>query len=374
MVTGVKKRPTINDVARRAGVSIKTVSRVFNDEPNVRPHTRDKVLQAAAELRYRPNLSARRLAANRAFVIGMLYDNPKAPDYVAEVQDGVLRACKLRGYDLLIHPCDSGSPSVIDEVLDLSQQATVDGLIVLQPVSDNQRLVQMLHDENIPAVRVSQRAFPGIPRISVADEDAAAEMTDRLMALGHRRIGFIMGHPDHGSSHDRLQGYRSALARHGIGFDGELVEQGYYDFDSGYSCANRLLALRPRPTAIFASNDHMAMATLTAAHEIGIAIPNDLSVAGFDDTSFAEFAWPPLTTVRQPVVALARLAADVLLDRLQGRQTETCDHQLRAEVVDRASIGPATRVDPKVDQPGAHRSEARRDREKSAARERRGLT
>ena len=169
MPTVRKKRSTIDDVARLAGVSIKTVSRVLNDEPNVRPATRDRVLDAAAELEYRPNLSARRLAANRAFVIAMLYDNPKAPDYVAEVQDGALHACRARGYDLLIHPCDSRSPTLVKEVFDLHHQATVDGFVVLQPLSDLEELNQALLDHGILAARVSQRAFPGLPWISVGD-------------------------------------------------------------------------------------------------------------------------------------------------------------------------------------------------------------
>ena len=341
MPTLTKKRPTINDVARSAGVSIKTVSRVFNDEPNVRPATRDRVVRAAGEMGYRPNLSARRLAANRTFVIGMLYDNPKAPDYVADVQYGALDVCRARGFDLLIHPCDGQSPHLVEEILDLHQQATVDGFVVLQPVSDQQRLNQALLDHEIVSVRVSQRAFAGLPRISVGDQEAADEMTEHLVELGHRRIGFIMGHPDHGSSHDRLAGYRSALARHGIEFDETLVEHGLYDYESGYACAQRLLDLRPRPTSIFASNDHMAMATLTAAHERRLEIPHDLSVAGFDDTAFAGFAWPPLTTVRQPVVEIAKLATNLLLDRLQGRTKDLPDQQLRAEIVYRASTGRA---------------------------------
>jgi LacI family transcriptional regulator len=342
MTTVSRKRSTIDDVARLAGVSIKTVSRVFNNEPNVRPVTRERVMDAATELEYRPNLSARRLAANRAFVIAMLYDNPKAPDYVAEVQDGALRACRARGYDLLIHPCDAQSPVLVQEVLDLHHQATVDGFVILQPLSDLEELDTALLDHGILAVRVSQRAFPGLPWISVGDEEAADEMTEHLIQLGHRRIGFIMGHPDHGSSHDRLAGYRRALARHGIDYDGKLVESGRYDYESGYSCALRLLALRPRPSAIFASNDHMAMATLTAAHELRLEVPGGLSVAGFDDASFARFAWPPLTTVRQPVAEVAQLATDVLLDRLQGREGNTSDHRLRAEIVCRASTGSPT--------------------------------
>jgi LacI family transcriptional regulator len=296
-------------------------------------------VNAAGELGYRPNLSARRLAANRAFVIGMLYDNPKAPDYVAAVQYGALRICRTRGYDLLIHPCDAQSPTLVEEILDLHQQATVDGFVVLQPVSDDAKLNRVLIDQGILAVRVSQRPFPGLPRISVADTEAAEEMTDHLIGLGHRRIGFIMGHPDHGSSHDRLTGYRTALARHGIEYDETMVESGMYEYESGYACARRLLSLDPRPTAIFASNDHMAMATLTVAHELRLEIPSDLSVAGFDDTSFAAFAWPPLTTVRQPVVEVAELATNLLLDRLQGRTDDLPDHMLRAEIVYRSSTG-----------------------------------
>lgn len=341
MTTASRKRPTIDDVAGLAGVSIKTVSRVFNREPNVRPTTREKVLRAASELGYRPNQSARRLAANRAFVIAMLYDNPKAPDYVAEMQDGALRVCRERGYDLLIHPCDAQSPHLVDEVLHLHQEATVDGCVVLQPVSDHEGLVRALVDTGISAVRVSQRPMEGLPWISVGDEQAAEQMTEHLIGLGHSRIGFIMGHPDHGSSHDRLGGYRKALRRHGIKLDESLIQQGFYDYESGYDCARRLLAMNPRPSAVFASNDHMAMATLTAAHELRLDIPGDLSVAGFDDASFARYAWPPLTTVRQPIVEVAKLATDTVLDRLQGRPHETMHHQLPSLIVCRASIGKA---------------------------------
>ncbi len=368
-----KKRPTIEDVARLAGVSIKTVSRVVNNEPNVSAATRDRVMDAAAELEYRPNLSARRLAANRAFVIALLYDNPKAPDYVAEVQHGALQACRARSYDLLIHPCDANSPSVVDEVLDLHHQATVDGFVVLQPVADSRMLIRKILSQGILAVRVSQRVVPGLPQISVADEEAAEEMTEHLIGLGHRRIGFIMGHPDHGSSHDRLTGYRAALARHGIEFDKALVEQGLFDYESGYACARRLLTPGSRPTAIFASNDHMAMASLTVAHELGLEIPRDLSVAGFDDASFAGYAWPKLTTVRQPVVEVAKLATDLLLDLLQGRATRISDHRLPAEIVRRASTGPLGDVPLAADRRRPHSTKLRSDRTKSVTERERSI-
>jgi LacI family transcriptional regulator len=336
----VRNRPTIDDVARLAGVSIKTVSRVFNKEPNVRPTTCDRVITAAKSLDYQPNLSARRLAANRAFVIGMLYDNPNS-DYVTEVQYGALQACRDQGYNLLIHPCQVHSPGLVDEVIGLRNQATVDGFVVLQPLSDLDDLSQALFHSGIPTVRVSQRPFEGLPWISVGDEEAALEMTEFLVRLGHRRIAFIMGHPEHGSSHDRLVGYRDALERNHIGFDSSLVEQGLFDYESGYVSAVRLLASQPRPTAVFASNDHMAMGVLTAAHESGLEIPRDLSVAGFDDTSFARFSWPPLTTVCQPISQVAQIATEILLAQLQGRTQKVSNRRLQAQIIRRASTGPA---------------------------------
>jgi LacI family transcriptional regulator len=332
----IPRRATITDVARLAGVSIKTVSRVFNREPHVRPSTRDKVIAAAESLNYRPNLSARQLASRLSFVIGMLYDNPNSY-YVTEVQYGSLQTCWEYGYNLLIHPCQSDSGKLVDEVAAL--QGQVDGLILLQPLSDIQELCELLLENQIAAVRVSQRPFEGIPWISVGDAEAADDMTEYLLRLGHRRIGFIVGHPDHGQSHDRLAGYRSALQRNDIDFDDRLVEQGLFDYESGYSCAQKLLSSVPRPTAIFASNDQMAMGVLSAAHEQGIKVPGSLSVAGFDDSPFARYAWPALTTVRQPITKVARLATEVLMQQLQGTLKGESKHRLQAELVRRASTG-----------------------------------
>jgi LacI family transcriptional regulator len=334
----ISKRPTIDDVARLAGVSIKTVSRVFNESPNVRGETRDKVVAAAENLNYQPNLSARQLASNRTFLVGMLYDNPNPEnenDYVTTVQSGSLQACREHGYRLLINPCRSDSPDLFREVIGLSRQ--VDGLIILQPLSDLQSLNQLLLENDIACVRVSQRPFHGFPWISASDADAADEMTEYLLQLGHRRIGFIVGHPDHGQSHDRLAGYRRALERHHIDLDDDLIEQGRFDYESGWSCARNLLSSTPPPTAIFASNDPMAMGVLSAAHEMGFDVPRKLSVAGFDDSPLARHASPPLTTVRQPIAEIARLATEELMKRLQGRSAGNCHHLLRAELVHRAS-------------------------------------
>jgi len=331
-------RPTINDVARLAGVSIKTVSRVFNQAPNVRGETRGRVISAAETLNYHPNLSARQLASKRTFLVGMLYDDPNPNnenDYLTTVQTGSLQACREYGYRLLINPCQADSPGLIDDVVGLQRQ--VDGFIVLQPLSDLPSLNQLLLENDIPCVRVSQRPFDGFPCISVADADAAEEMTEHLLQLGHRRIGFIVGHPDHGQSHDRLVGYRRALERHGIEIDDSLVKQGRFDYESGYACGRSLLSSPWAPTAIFASNDPMAMGVLSAAHEVGVDVPGQLSVAGFDDSPMARHAWPPLTTVRQPIAEVARLATEELMKRLQDRTEGGSHHRLRAELVLRAS-------------------------------------
>ena len=330
----IPRRATINDVARLAGVSIKTVSRVVNREPHVRPTTRDKVTSAAETLNYRPNLSARQLASSFTFVIGMLYDNPNAA-YVIDVQQGSLQACRQHDYNLLIHPCQADSEGLIDEVVGLDRQ--VDGLILLQPVSDILELCRSLVENRIACVRVSQRPFEGIPWISVGDSESASDMTEYLLGLGHRRIGFIIGHPDHGSSHDRLAGYRAALRKHGIDYDDELVEQGQFDYESGYTCAQKLLSSASRPTAIFASNDPMAMGVLSVAHEMRLDVPRQLSVAGFDDSPMAHHAWPPLTTVRQPITEVARRATEILMQQVQGRSEGTADLRLQAELVHRAS-------------------------------------
>jgi LacI family transcriptional regulator len=334
----ISKRQTIDDVARLAGVSIKTVSRVLNREPNVRQETREKVVAAAETLNYQPLLSARQLASNRTFLVGMLYENPDPQnenDYDTAVQSGALRACREHNYNLLIDPCGADPPDLLGEVLGLSHQ--VDGFIVLQPLSDLRSLNRFLLENNIPCVRVSQSPFEGFPWISVADVDAADDMTEHLLQLGHRRIGFIVGRPDHGQSHDRLAGYRRALERNGIAFEDELVEQGQFEFESGYACARNLLSSTLPPTAIFASNDPMAMGVLSAAHEMGFDVPRELSVAGYDDSPLARHAWPSLTTVCQPVAEVARLATIELVNRLQGRSGDSPHHCLRAELVPRAS-------------------------------------
>ncbi|TQV85246.1 LacI family transcriptional regulator [Exilibacterium tricleocarpae] len=314
-------KATIDDVAGLAGVSIKTVSRVVNAEPNVRQATRERVLNAVRALNYRPNASARSLAGDRSYLIGLLYDNPSA-NYVTDLQYGVLAACREQHYDLLIHPCNYKHSGICEEVVGLVAQSKMDGVLLTPPLSDTETVVAALQQARIPFVSIAPRqSDEGAVCVATDDHQAAFAMTEHLIALGHREIGFISGHPDHRAMARRLEGYREALRAFDVQPQQHLVVQGYNSFESGEACARQLLLRKEPPSAIFASNDDMAAGVMMVAHQMGIAIPAGLSVAGFDDTPIARQIWPPLTTVQQPIKAMAETAAQILIGRLRG-QTE----------------------------------------------------
>lgn len=332
-------KATIDNVAALAGVSIKTVSRVVNKEPNVRQATRDKVLKAIEALDYRPNLSARSLAGNRSYVIGLLYDNPSA-NYVIDVQDGVLTTCRAQGYDVLIHPCNHQQPDLEREVGDLLRQTRIDGVILTPPLSDVMSILDVLRERQIPFVRIAPTLKKSIsPYVETNDAEAAYDMTCELIALGHERIGFVAGHPDHRAVTHRFEGYRAALVENDIPLDEALVVQGYNSFESGEAAAGTLLALEQAPSAIFAANDDMAAGVMMVAHQQGLRIPGDLSVAGFDDTPVAHQIWPSLTTVRQPIQAMAQKATELLLKQLKGKDVQLPASMLSSSLIRRDSTG-----------------------------------
>lgn len=311
----VTMRARIEDVAKLAGVSPKTVSRVLNNERSVREDTRQRILDAVRSLQYRPHPSARSLAANRSFLVALLYDNP-SPSYMMEVQDGVLEACDAQRYSMMLQPLDATAPHVIEQVETLISERRLDGLILTPPISDHAGLLARLRERGTPFACVAPRdhACAGV----VLDERrAACEMVVHLAALGHRRIGHIVGHPDHGASIWRLDGYRDGIAQGGLDDDPRLVVQGHFTFDSGVVAARAMLALPSPPTAIFAANDDMAAGVIWAASEAGLAVPRDLSVCGFDDTPMSRQIWPSLTTIHQPCREMGRIAANQLLRHIR---------------------------------------------------------
>jgi LacI family transcriptional regulator len=318
----------LNDVAARAGVSMKTVSRVVNNEPHVRPATRDKVLRAIDALNYKPDVSARRLAGSRSYLLALIYEDPSAyenpsANYVTDIQGGALAAAREANYDVLIHPCNYENPRIADELQTLVGQKRIDGVILVPPLAEMPALAETLRKLEKPFVRISPgQAHGGYDSVHTNDREACEEMTRYLVSLGHRRIGFIIGHPDHKAVANRHKGFVDGMRGCGVRIDAELVQQGYNSFESGMSCARRLLLLKKPPTAIFASNDDMAAGVMRVAYEMGIPVPESLSVAGFDDVPLARLIWPALTTIHQPIKDIAHTAATLLLHRLRNEETD----------------------------------------------------
>lgn len=330
---------TIHDVARQAKVSIKTVSRVINQEALVKESTRAKVLRVMEELGYRPNISARRLARGRSHVVGLVFHNATWY-YIHDVMRGMLETSRQEGYSTLIHPCDINKPEDQAEILGLVEQQQVDGFIFTPPCDNAISLLNQLQEWQVPFVRLTpwDRERPW-PYVAARDWQGAYDMMQYLLSLGHRRIGFIIGDPDHRASYDRMEGYKAALEMHRIPFEPALVKQGDFHFESGISCGSELLKADPRPTAIFASNDNMAAGILTAAHQLGVAVPEELSVAGFDDVRLTQQVWPPLTTVRQPIYESARWATCLLVGLLKREPVQPVHHELSTTLVIRKSTG-----------------------------------
>ncbi len=343
---------TIYDVAARAGVSIKTVSRVMNNEPNVRPAMRERVLEAAGALDYSPNLSARSLAGSRSFVIAVFVDaaltidhwqSERGADYLSRIQLGATLQCRDAGYHLLIELIDHDAPRVRQEVAALLAALKPDGVILTPPSSDNETVLELLDKAGTPYVRLGPERDGAGSRVHMDDIAAAREMTEHLARLGHRRIGFIVGEPRYGASKARRQGYMDAMQSLNLPVADSWVRQGDFTFQSGLDQAKALLALPDRPTAIFASNDDMALGCLAAAAEAGVMIPGDVSIAGFDDSPSARFSRPQLTTVRQPVVEMASLAARLLTSGVIKGSTQAgspVDELLPFELIHRASTAP----------------------------------
>ncbi len=309
---------TIDDVARHAGVSPMTVSRVINGERNVREATRLRVTEAIRELGYAPNQAARSLASAQTLKIGLLYSNPSAA-YLSEFLLGGLDQCSRAGAQLVVEKCEPevGETVAIERML----AAGVDGVLLPPPLCDSAFVVDRLEAAGLPAVAVaSGQPMPSVSAIRIDDQAAAEAMTRHLIGLGHRRIAFVRGHPNQTASALRFKGYARALKAHGLEIDDRLVAQGYFTYHSGLDAADQLLTLRHRPTAIFASNDDMAAAAIAVAHRQGLDVPRDLTIVGFDDTALASTVWPPLTTIRQPVAEMSREAVSVLVEAIRGKQ------------------------------------------------------
>lgn len=295
-----------------------TVSRVVNGETSVRASTRDKVNASVAALNYVPNQAARRLAGSEPIRIAVLYSNPSAA-YLSEFLVGVLNKASLLHMQLVVEKCEAGEREG-DEARDLIANG-IDGIVLPPPLCDSARLLDLIADSSTPAVAVaSGQPDKRVCAVSIDDFRAAYEMTRHLLSLGHLRIGFITGHPNQTASARRLAGFRAAMAQAGLEVPDELIAQGMFNYRSGLDAAEILLGQEQRPSAIFASNDDMAAATVAIAHRLGLDVPGDLTVAGFDDAALATTIWPELTTVRQPITDMAGAAVELLVRQIRARR------------------------------------------------------
>ena len=304
---------TIKDVAQVAGVSFKTVSRVLNDEPNVRGELRERVRAAVAELGYVPNVAARDLAGGRSFLIGLMFDNP-SESYISKIQTGAIARCRATGYYLIVEPLEASDDvgRTLDPIL---SRLRVEGLILTPPICDNPQVLDAIERAGVRYVRIApDHDADRAPCVAMDDAQAAFEMTRYLLDLGHRRVGFIKGHPDHGATPRRLEGFLRAMGEAGLEVPHPHIQPGAFSFQSGMAAAERLLEEDQRPTAIFASNDDMALGAMWAALHAGLSVPGDISIAGFDDSELAQMAWPPLTTIRQPIAEMSAAAVDILIE------------------------------------------------------------
>jgi LacI family transcriptional regulator len=322
-------KATINDVAKQAGVSIKTVSRVMNNEASVKPTTKEKVLSAVKALNYRPNLAARNLAGNKSFTIAYVYDNPNAY-YVIDMQNGILSACKKQGFELLIHPCNAHSDDIVDEIINMIKQSRIAGLVLTPPFSERPDFVAQIIALDVHVVRIVSGNKPPdtlSPCILINDFTAAKQITEHLIRLGHKDIAFIAGGKAHKSSTERQAGYQAALNEHNLPFNPQFIIEGDYSFDSGVQGAKTLLKLDKKPSAIFCCNDEIAAGALFAARLSKIEVPEQLAIAGFENSPFSRQTWPTLTTANQPTKEIAETATQLLIANIRKHQ-ETMINQL----------------------------------------------
>lgn len=327
-------RPTIRDVAREAGVSISTVSRVLNDTCPVSEDKRRRVEETVARLGYTPDPTARSLLTRQTGGVGILLPSV-AEEFFSEFLTGVDRYSREQGYYLLISSSHR-SRSEFDRAL-LSMYGRVDGILVMAPdLGGYDASYPPL--QRMPVVYVNTEEQAGNDVIRFDNYAGFVSITKHLVDAGHRRIAMIMGPPGSFDARERLRGFKAGLAEAGIGSSEDLLIPGDFTRESGYEAVDRILEVEPRPTAIAAANDLSALGALSALHDRGLQVPDEMALTGFDDVPSARFATPPLTTVHVPIRDLGIRAISRLLERIKnGRDLPVGVEELSVELVVRTS-------------------------------------
>ena len=334
-----RRPPTIRDVARQAGVSVATVSRILNRREDVAPATRERVLRVIREQGYTRNRTASALSAGRSGLVGVTLPKIQS-SYFAQLADAIVDA--LYEHDLRAVFCPTRHERELElSLLERLMHGMTEGAVLILPSESSAELLAV-QGQGYPLVVLDPKTpvGPGIPSVSAANITGAAAATRHLLGLGHRRIAAITGPAGWCATDDRLAGLHTALAGAGIEPEAALVAEGDFEVAGGRNAAARLLALPDRPTAIFAFNDNLAVGAFQAARELGLELPGDLSVVGFDDSEEAPLVTPALTTVRQPLGEMARMAVSLLTRLLAGRPVEALRVELATTLVVRESTAP----------------------------------
>ncbi|MEQ1639522.1 MAG: LacI family DNA-binding transcriptional regulator [Novosphingobium sp.] len=317
-------KPTIDDVAALAGVARTTVSRVLNNQPNVRPLVRERVLGAVETLGYRVNVQARNLAGRKVVRIALIhasdFDTEPNSYFSSALELGATRAGAGLGVQIITHVINQNDPAASDEIVARLRDDQCNGVILTPPFSDYPPLLREIDALGVAMVCIAGGAEAENFALSLGIDDfrAGEEIGAHLTGLGHRHFGFIKGLQGHASAETRYDGFLAALAKAGLGPDAVSTRRGNFTFRSGLECGQALLADRLRVDALVCANDDMAAGALLAAHKSGLSIPQDIAITGFDDTPVSEIVWPPLTTIHQPLKRMGARAVEYLADRLSA--------------------------------------------------------
>jgi len=311
------KRPTINDIARRAGLSKASVSRALNGKQDVDPETRKRVLALAAEMAYVPSASARALSNGRSACLGLLVPSLTWP-WILEVLRGMAEEIEQSGYSLMLYTTASGAVAERDFMSQVVPGGAVDGLALVIPpgMLDS---IGRLAKRGVPVVVIDDRGHhPEFPSVATTNVEGGRTAARHLVELGRRCVAMVNGPLDYGCNRERLEGYRSALQQAGLPYDPRLVASGDFTEGGGAATMAALLESAPRLDAIFAANDLMAFGAMRALRSARRRVPEDVAVVGFDDLPAAALTHPPLTTVRQPLYEMGRTAAAMVMSAARG--------------------------------------------------------
>jgi len=327
---------TIYDIAKIANVSPKTVSRVINNEASVSKDTHEKVLKVIEENNFLPNISAQRLSSNRLKSIGLIVPRVGSP-YASELISSIINKCKEKDYVSVVYPIESGEKE-IKKVLALYLQRHVDGFIFAPPGSEDNFLLDYLEKRNIPTILITPNSpYRKFCIVKATDKVGGYQATNYLVSLGHKKVGIITCIPGRTFAQERLAGYREAMSAHGIAINKNYILNGDNSFSSGFAATTQLMSLENRPTAIFACNDEMALGAESAIYKMGLKIPDDISLIGFDDIALTSELSVPLTTIRQPVEDIGSITVSLLIQLIEKKEVEKKVYEVPTELVVRSS-------------------------------------